>query len=225
LTISTQSAPSSIITLTGFAVEVPTPVITLSTAALSPFMTNIAGPTAAQSFIVNALNLTDSLEVTVGADFELSTDSANYKNTLKVAADVNGTIADLKLFCRLNRTTAGVSNDTIVVSATGAFAGKIAVSGTNNTGVVEMKNINSFTMYPNPAQSNVTFDFAIEQNAEVTINIIDITGRIAKEVTKENFMSGANSVNVDIADLNNGFYFVNIQSLQGSKTARLLISK
>ncbi len=225
LTISTQSAPSSIVTLTGFAVEAPTPVINLSTAALSPFATNIAGPTAAQSFMVNALNLTDSLEVTVGSDFELSPDSITYKKSWKIAADANGMILDLKLFCRLNRSTSGVSNDTIVVSTTGAFTGKIAVTGKNNTGVDEFKNISSFTMYPNPAQNNVTLDFSIAQTAEVNINIIDITGRIVKEVSKENFASGANSVTVDVADLMNGFYFVNIQSLQGSKTSRLLISK
>ncbi len=225
LTISTQSAPSSIITLAGFAVEAPTPVINLSTAALDPFATNIAGPTAAQSFTVNALNLTDSLEVTVGSDFELSPDSVTYKKSWKIAADANGAIIDLKLFCRLNRATSGISNDTIVVSTTGAFTGKIAVTGKNNTGVDELKNINSFSMYPNPAQSTITLDFSIVQTAEVNINIIDITGRIVKEVSRENFATGANSVTVDIADLNNGFYFVNIQSLQGSKTSRLLISK
>jgi hypothetical protein len=225
LTIATQSAPSSIISLSGFAVEAPTPIINLSTASLSPFATNVAGPTAAQSFIVNAENLTDSLDITVGSDFELSPDSITYKQSWKVAGDANGSIVDLKLYCRLNRTTSGSSNDTIVVSASGAESGKIAVSGVNNTRVDELKNISSFTMYPNPAQSNVTFKFSIARTAETTINIMDITGRIVKEVVKENFVSGMNSVTVDIADLNNGFYFVNIQSLQGRKTSRILISK
>lgn len=225
LNVSTQSGPGAIINLSGYAVLAPTPVINLSTAALTQFITNTAGPTAAQSFMVNADNLTDSLEITVGSDFELSNDSVVYKKSWKVAADVNGKITNLKLFCRFNRATSGSMNDTIVVSSMGAATSKIAVSGRNTVGVAEVANISSFVMYPNPANSNVTIDFMVEQSAEVNINVIDITGRIVKQVASETFYNGNNSVNFDVSDLNNGFYFVNIESLKGSKTTRLMISK
>jgi hypothetical protein len=209
----------------GVGVLAPTPIINLGTAALNPFNTNVATPTAAQSFMVNALNLTDSLTISVGSDFELSNDSVTYKKSWKVAADANGMITDLKLFCRFNRATSGSTNDTIVVSSTGAVSGKIAVSGRSTVGVAEVANIRSFVMYPNPANTHVTIDFVVERSAEVTINIIDITGRVVKQVATENFANGSNSVDVDVTGLNNGFYFVNIESLKGSKTSRLLIAK
>jgi hypothetical protein len=225
LTISTQSAPSTLIQLNGFAVEPPTPVINLSTAALSPFATNTGAPTAAQSFTINALNLTDSLRITVGADFELSPDSNNYKRSWAIAGDVNGAISNLKIYCRLNKSTVGSVNDTIRITSTGAVSGAVAVTGRNNTGVDEMKNIRSFTMYPNPATNDVTFEFTLDKTAEVTMVMMDITGKIVREFAPETFAKGFNRMTTEISNLDNGMYFVRIQSLQGSKTTRLMITK
>lgn len=224
LNVSTQSGPGAIITLNGYAVLPPTPVIDLAVASLPAFITNTPGATAGRSFIVNASNLTDSLRFSVGGDFELSNDSVNYKKNWVIAADANGRIANLKLFCRFNRTTSGVVSDTIVITSTGAITGKIAVNGTNNTAVTEVKNIADFSMYPNPANNELNMEFELNRAADVTISIVDITGKVAKDVAAENFNMGYNKVQADIRDLQNGFYFVRIQSLNTNKTVRLLIA-
>jgi PKD repeat protein len=80
-------------------------------------------------------------------------------------------------------------------------------------------------VYPNPAAGNVSVDFTLTRSADVEINVIDITGRVVKHVANENFNNGQNTVNFDMADVNNGFYFINIKSSTGSKTVRLMISK
>lgn len=224
LTVNTQSTPNTLITLNGFAVQRPTPVITLGVASLPEFVTNVAQPTAPQSFTINAINLTDSLSITVGGDFELSPDSVNYKKDWKVGS-VNGSISNLKIFCRFNRTTAGTTSDTIRVSSMGAITGKIAVSGKNTVGVAEVDNITSFVMYPNPANAELTIDFVAAQSAITVINVYDIAGKLVKNIANEKFAAGNNTVVTDITDLQNGFYFVNVESLQGTKTVRLLISK
>ncbi|MCU0442424.1 MAG: T9SS type A sorting domain-containing protein [Bacteroidia bacterium] len=224
LTVSTQSTPNTLITLNGFSVQRPTPVINLGVASLPEFETNIAQPTAPQSFIINAVNLTDSLSITVGGDFELSPDSINYKKDWKVPA-VNGSISNLRIFCRLNRTDAGITKDTILVSSTGAITGKIAVSGKSTVGIVEHDNITSFVMYPNPAKTELIIDFVAEQSAITVINVYDLAGKLVKNIANDKFAAGHNAVFANIADLQDGFYLVSVQSLQGSKTVRLLISK
>jgi PKD repeat protein len=83
----------------------------------------------------------------------------------------------------------------------------------------------SVTVYPNPATSNVNVDFTLTRSADVNVNIYDITGRMVKQAASGNFRAGSNTVNFDMSDMNNGFYFVNISSPAGSKTVRLMISK
>lgn len=224
LTISTQSTPSSLITLNGFAVQRPTPVITLGVASLPEFSTNLAQPTTPQSFLINAVDLIDSLSITVGGDFELSPDSVNYKKDWKVPAPT-GTISNLKIFCRLNKATGGTVKDTIRIESKDAISGKIAVSGKSTVGIAETNNITSFVMYPNPANVSLTIDFTMEQSAQTSIHVYDIAGKMVKTIADEKFDAGNNSVVTDIRDLQNGFYFVNIKSLEGTKTVRLLISK
>ena len=225
---STQSGPSSLITLNGFAVELPAPSLSLSTASISFDTTsNTPTPTTAKTFTVNATNLRDSLSVTVGGDFELSPDNTTWKKDWKLAGDVNGAIANLTLYCRFNRTTAGTSTSTIDFKSEALAAQKIAVSGTLTlVGLKELyNNISTFTMFPNPAQNEVVLDFTLDKAAEMSISVIDVTGKVVKEVSAVKFLSGSNTTTIDASDLNNGFYFVNIHSSEGSKTTRLMIAK
>jgi hypothetical protein len=80
-------------------------------------------------------------------------------------------------------------------------------------------------MFPNPAQNEVVLDFTLDKAAEMSISVIDVTGKVVKEVSAVKFLSGSNTTTIDASDLNNGFYFVNIHSSEGSKTTRLMIAK
>ena len=201
-----------------------TPTVSLSTGAIT-FNTNVSGATAGKSFTVDAQNLQDSLTITVASDYEVSTDSINYKKWFKLAGDANGTITAKKLFARFNRTSSGSSADTIFFTSTGLTTQKIVVSGTNNVGINQVNTLRGFNMYPNPAQQNITVDFILDNKSDVTIQIVDITGRIVLENNFENLNEGRNSVNMNIAEIKNGFYFIKTESINSSVTSRLLISK
>ncbi len=224
--VGTFGGSSIPVLVTGVAVLPPLPIVTLSTAVLTPFSTNLATPTAPQSFTVSAQNLLDSLSITVGSDFEVSPDSINYKKAWKLAGDVNGNIATKKLFARFNRPTAGTSSDTIFFTATGVTTQKIAVTGTSTKGVGidNVNNLSAYSLYPNPAQHELNIDFKLENSAEVKIQIIDISGRIVREVN-QNFNSGVNSINMNISDVTNGFYFVKMESNNFTKASRFMIAK
>ena len=157
----------------------------------------------------------------------MSPDNRTWKKDWKLAGDVNGAIANLTLYCRFNRTTAGTSTSTIDFKSEALAAQKIAVSGRLTlVGLKELyNNISTFTMFPNPAQNEVVLDFTLDKAAEMSISVIDVTGKVVKEVSAVKFLSGSNTTTIDASDLNNGFYFVNIHSSEGSKTTRLMIAK
>jgi PKD repeat protein len=75
--------------------------------------------------------------------------------------------------------------------------------------------LNEFTMqngiglYPNPARSEITLQFALSASADVVVSILDVTGRTIKQL-KNNFDVGNTELQVDISELPAGAYFVQV---------------
>lgn len=224
--VNTQNGASIPVMVSAVAVLPALPVLNLSTANLT-FTATSAGATAAQSFTLNAANLTDSLALSLGADFELSSDSANYKHSWKIAPDANGMIASTKVYVRFNRSTDGTSNDSLTFMSTGLTTQKIMLTGTRATvGIKEENTIDHFIMYPNPAAEHVNIEFTLDRSDVVSIDIYDLAGRTVKTVAdRVNFAAGVNAADFSASDMQNGFYFVKIETASGSKTSRLLIAK
>jgi hypothetical protein len=86
-------------------------------------------------------------------------------------------------------------------------------------GIISVNGDLSFTIYPNPAKSEVTID-AGTLDKETTLVLEDILGQalMAKEVT-------VTPVTIDISNYANGVYFVELR--QGSKRSvkKLVINK
>jgi hypothetical protein len=223
-TFATTSSPSALINLSGYAVDLPTPVLNLSTATLT-FNATVAGPTAAQTFTVQGTNLRDSLNITVGGDFELSPDSANgpWLKTWRLPESAVATA--LTLYCRFNRSTDGTSNSNITFTSTGMTTQNIAVTGTLATvGLNDANIISNFVMYPNPASDLANLLFTLEKASNVNVVVSDITGKVVS--TFSNMLaSGENLIVIPTTEMNNGIYFVKISTEQGSKTTRLMIAK
>jgi hypothetical protein len=213
------------VAVSGIAVVPATPIVSLSTANLPIFTTNGVVPTAPVSFTFNAQNLVADLAITVGNDFELSNDSVTYKNTWNITPDVDGNIGTTKLFCRFKRATTGSVSDSIKFNSSNLVQQAIALTGKNTTSVVEVNAVSALKLYPNPASSQVAVEFELNENSQVTIAIVDLTGKIVGTTLSNQFNKGFNSVEIPTSDLLNGFYFVNIVSEKGAKTAKLSVIK
>jgi hypothetical protein len=213
------------VAVSGIAVVPATPIVSLSTATLPMFATNGVVPTAPVSFTFNAQNLVADLAITVGNDFELSNDSITYKNTWNITPDVDGNIGTTKLFCRFKRATTGSVRDSIKFNSANLVQQAIALTGKNTTGIVEINSVSALKLYPNPASSQVAVEFELIENSQVTIAIVDLTGKIVGTSVSNQFNKGFNSVEIPTSDLLNGFYFVNIVSEKGAKTAKLSVIK
>jgi hypothetical protein len=82
----------------------------------------------------------------------------------------------------------------------------VKVTGTNVNAVNEAE-VSAISLYPNPARDQVSF--MLEDNAEV--NFFDMTGRMVSTTQCE---AGQNQINV--SELVNGVYFVNVRFANGS---------
>ncbi|MCX6294609.1 MAG: T9SS type A sorting domain-containing protein [Bacteroidetes bacterium] len=79
-----------------------------------------------------------------------------------------------------------------------------------------ISNNNSLSIYPNPAKENITINFT-SSSKNVSVRIYDATGRLVKNI---HIQSGENSIN--ISELENGLYLLNLQDGNNSVTKRFV---
>lgn len=69
-------------------------------------------------------------------------------------------------------------------------------------------------VYPNPVVNSLAVNFNFEENRVINISIVDLTGRTIA-TTVESVSSGETVVRLDANDLQEGYYFLNIQDETG----------
>ena len=84
---------------------------------------------------------------------------------------------------------------------------------------------NKLKVYPNPATSSVSVDYALQSNQSVQLNIVDIMGRVVYTENLGTKESGSHSQLVDCSNLPNGFYIINMVIGKQTKTAKFVIFK
>lgn len=84
---------------------------------------------------------------------------------------------------------------------------------------------NSLNLFPNPANENTTVKFTLAENAAVTLNIYDMTGKLVQVVNNNDQMiAGDYSLQVETSSLPAGVYFMTLTSGELSVTRRLTIA-
>jgi agmatine deiminase len=63
-----------------------------------------------------------------------------------------------------------------------------------------------FGAYPNPANDRLFIPYQLLQHADITISIVDITGKEVKKISRT-AQEGLNKEELDLSSLNNGIYF------------------
>ncbi len=77
--------------------------------------------------------------------------------------------------------------------------------------------VSDFSVSPNPATATVTLRFNLLVDAELSINILDVSGRLTQNVVanKSVFAGIQNTETISVAELPSGFYFVGINASNG----------
>jgi len=90
----------------------------------------------------------------------------------------------------------------------------------NAVGINELSNELNFTVYPNPANNELTLKFGNEINKILTFTIYDAIGAAVKTISIQQ-----NQQQVDVSALSSGFYIVELKSTHGSSVQKLMIEK
>ncbi len=90
-------------------------------------------------------------------------------------------------------------------------------------GINELTRATRFALYPNPSNGESTVNFSLNEAAEVSLNVFDVSGRIVESLTAANFTSGDHSIVVNKnAAYNSGVYFVEL-CVNGARMSKKLI--
>lgn len=79
------------------------------------------------------------------------------------------------------------------------------------------------SIFPNPATSKIAIKSSHVINGEFTISIIDLKGSILSKTTATN--KGVLNMPLDISNLNNGQYFVKVQTAASQFVEKLVVAK
>lgn len=97
----------------------------------------------------------------------------------------------------------------------------ISISGSNCLSAVEDNFlVSKITLYPNPANDLLRVTFATNADILKKILITDVSGRLLKNITVQ-----ADELTIDIKDLSAGFYFLRVQTENGTSIKKFLVSR
>lgn len=95
--------------------------------------------------------------------------------------------------------------------------------GTN--GIHENDEVSSLTTYPNPSKDNLFVDFSIIENTDVTIELINTLGQKVYSVTLGKTTTGMHKQKINIENLAQGVYMLNLKTTKNSRTQKITIVK
>jgi hypothetical protein len=121
--------------------------------------------------------------------------------------NTNKSIAGLSLNTNYEfqvRSTCGSSSS--LYSASGFFTTGPSAKGTESQIVAPVSQI---SIYPNPTKGDITISLTSEISNLTSIKLLDMSGRVVKQIETETAL-GSNQINMNISDLTNGVYTIQI---------------
>lgn len=102
----------------------------------------------------------------------------------------------------------------------------VTVSQTNALSVKEIaKEADLFQNFPNPSNGMTTVRYSLQNEANVTFEMIDVTGKKVVSTIEGNKNPGVYSIELNTAELNSGIYFYSILVNGNKITKKMTITK
>lgn len=77
-------------------------------------------------------------------------------------------------------------------------------------------------VYPNPVNDFGTVAFELTENADVTVQVFSLSGKLVQTIQESNMVKGMNTITLETAELPNGTYFVRLTSGDMIKTTKFI---
>ncbi|MDA3866544.1 MAG: T9SS type A sorting domain-containing protein, partial [Salinivirgaceae bacterium] len=84
---------------------------------------------------------------------------------------------------------------------------------------------NEVIMYPNPATDVLNIQLSAKIAEKVTVNVIDLQGRVVSSIKQTTEIEGTNRIAIDVQTLKPGTYIVNVATSEYSKSKIVVINK
>lgn len=89
----------------------------------------------------------------------------------------------------------------------------LRISGAiTNTQQIEEENKNILSVYPVPTSDEVTIEFRLKENTDISLDVFDLNGRLIKTVLTGTQAKGNHNVNFSLSELSTGVYFCRLQA-------------
>lgn len=88
------------------------------------------------------------------------------------------------------------------------------------TNVSENDPQTGFSIFPNPGDGLITAQFNLDENSKGNITVIDLSGKIVRQISAQEFNQGMNTVQLDLSGLTHGVYFIQLKTDKQFSTIR-----
>jgi hypothetical protein len=95
-----------------------------------------------------------------------------------------------------------------------------------STSGISANSANTFaaSLFPSPADENTTLTIFVRETSKAIVEVYNMIGNKASEVTSNILYSGENKINLDTEELSNGLYFVKISVNNQTKILKINIA-
>ena len=168
------------------------------------------------------------------ADFDYSNSdlTVNFTNTSSNALSYAWDFGD-------ETTTDDVSTDpnpSYTYPGLGIYDAKLVATGTCDdidsttktidisVGVVNIEAIKNIAIFPNPATAVLNLSINAFENFNADLQLFDMTGKMVYQNLQQHFNSGNNTIQINVQNLNEGIYFVNLISGNKIQSMKVLVA-
>ena len=99
-----------------------------------------------------------------------------------------------------------------------------ALVGTNELAPLDFNSDFSadLLIYPNPVSLTANLNIDVSANSLANVNVIDISGKVVKQITNRQLAKGQNRIEIPVSELSNGIYFVKASINGNTQVAKFI---
>ncbi|MEM9991259.1 MAG: T9SS type A sorting domain-containing protein, partial [Bacteroidota bacterium] len=100
---------------------------------------------------------------------------------------------------------------------------KFFVQNDSTTNVQSFEQLNELRLTPNPVAHHLLLDFDLAARTNLTLAVFNNLGQQVQFIEQKTYTSGQHQVRINVQELPNGIYFVQLQSKEGAKTQKFVV--
>lgn len=164
---------------------------------------------------------------TANGSFTTSGNVVTFSNTSSNATQYSWDFGDATNSSAANPTHAYAANGSYTVTLTainGNCTDETTLTVVISVSLEELSGLTAVNLYPNPATDETVLAFESNTDQEATLVVTNQLGQHVIETTLE-LVNGNNVSKINTSELANGLYFVNLNTVNGAITRKLVIKK